>query len=540
MLDLKRATLAVQIGVFIASSGFYFSSANAGEEPGFPLDEHIDQFRIHEYSFRDLYYSGEKLFSAPFNALDGVGSNLDLSPVDPETKAVKKRFTRSPRPDLPGWLANVRRPDGPQAQNCVECHNERNGNVLNEQRDAFRMGDISMWIERQTTNLSGAGALQLLAEQSSKELWAIRDSALQEAASTGVPVSKELLTSNDVSYGYLTAYPDGTLDTDEVEGISTEDAPLIFTKALGISPYHLKGIVSFMRFFVAGSTDVTVGMQSPERYPPDMDQDSDGVINELSTGDITAMTLFIAAQPRPVTKLELHENIGGKFRLSRQEIKSIRRGEELFADIGCAGCHKPVLHLKNAVFSEPSSTPGFHFPIFWVNMINPDLTISGDDPLNYGYDLDNPVRFDLTKLPDARCRKWRKRGNISGAFYDFISWRDKPNRCFLQFEADGAGGAYVRLYGDQKRHYMGEGLDEPIVEFGVPEWRTKELWGVGSTGPWLHDGRATTLTEAIYWHGGEGEDSKNEFFALGETQQDNVRAFLKNLVVYDPKRNEIR
>jgi CxxC motif-containing protein (DUF1111 family) len=30
---------------------------------------------------------------------------------------------------------------------------------------------------------------------------------------------------------------------------------------------------------------------------------------------------------------------------------------------------------------------------------------------------------------------------------------------------------------------------------------TRPLWGVADTGPWLHDGRATTLTEAILLHG---------------------------------------
>jgi CxxC motif-containing protein (DUF1111 family) len=32
---------------------------------------------------------------------------------------------------------------------------------------------------------------------------------------------------------------------------------------------------------------------------------------------------------------------------------------------------------------------------------------------------------------------------------------------------------------------------------------TRPLWGVGDTGPWLHDGRATTLLEAITLHRGE-------------------------------------
>lgn len=38
------------------------------------------------------------------------------------------------------------------------------------------------------------------------------------------------------------------------------------------------------------------------------------------------------------------------------------------------------------------------------------------------------------------------------------------------------------------------------------EWRTAPLWALGD-GPYLHDGRARTLLEAIFWHGGEASSS---------------------------------
>jgi CxxC motif-containing protein (DUF1111 family) len=34
------------------------------------------------------------------------------------------------------------------------------------------------------------------------------------------------------------------------------------------------------------------------------------------------------------------------------------------------------------------------------------------------------------------------------------------------------------------------------------EWRTAPLWGVADSGPYLHDGRANSLAEAIELHGG--------------------------------------
>ena len=89
---------------------------------------------------------------------------------------------------------------------------------------------------------------------------------------------------------------------------------------------------------------------------------------------------------------------------------------------------------------------------------------------------------------------------------------------------------------------MGPGLAEDIDDFfrGASVWRTKELWGVGSTGPWLHDGRATTLTEAIRWHGGEAEIVKDNYFSRPEQDQDDLIEFLNNLVIYSPERKKIQ
>lgn len=45
----------------------------------------------------------------------------------------------------------------------------------------------------------------------------------------------------------------------------------------------------------------------------------------------------------------------------------------------------------------------------------------------------------------------------------------------------------------------------------------------------LHDGRARNLTEAIMWHGGEGEASKNLFKQMSKEEREAVIAFLNSL-----------
>jgi CxxC motif-containing protein (DUF1111 family) len=45
----------------------------------------------------------------------------------------------------------------------------------------------------------------------------------------------------------------------------------------------------------------------------------------------------------------------------------------------------------------------------------------------------------------------------------------------------------------------------------------------------LHDGRARTIEEAILWHGGEGEASKQAFEVMTAENQRALLAFLQSL-----------
>ena len=67
------------------------------------------------------------------------------------------------------------------------------------------------------------------------------------------------------------------------------------------------------------------------------------------------------------------------------------------------------------------------------------------------------------------------------------------------------------------------------------EWKTRPLWGIGMTKlvnghtDFLHDGRARNLEEAILWHGGEAQSSREAFMSLSKSDRTNVLAFLKAL-----------
>ena len=63
------------------------------------------------------------------------------------------------------------------------------------------------------------------------------------------------------------------------------------------------------------------------------------------------------------------------------------------------------------------------------------------------------------------------------------------------------------------------------------QFSTTRLWGVGSTPPYLHDGRATDLDSAIRLHGGEGATARNAYLALAEDQRGKLLDFLSSLVL---------
>jgi len=93
-------------------------------------------------------------------------------------------------------------------------------------------------------------------------------------------------------------------------------------------------------------------------------------------------------------------------------------------------------------------------------------------------------------------------------------------------------------YTDLLLHDMGPGLDDGVAEHGLSEsseWRTSPLWGIGLTKRinhyvgFLHDGRARTIEEAILWHGGEAESSKERYKSLANKQKTQLIAWLQQL-----------
>lgn len=478
------------------------------EEAPDPVDQNALNALVAEdpmQAFLDAFDAGDELTEVSFTTERGVGAHIGEGRV----------FTRFPRADLDGpkeWANHFPiREGGANATSCIACHNAPFANgagdvALNVVVDPGHTGDPSKYLERNTLPLFALGIPQRLAEEISMDLNAQRLAAEAQACTQGEATTQ--LASKGVEYGSLRvirlqAEPcevaiDGT-------GLAGIDADLI------IKPFGWKGNHATIRAFTRQAAHNELGMQAVELVGAE-DGDFDGVTDELTVGDMTALTVYMAALERPVTLLELAEL--GLAELTDAERADITAGETLFVDAECGTCHTPSMPIEDPIFREPSQVTGYFDETF------PD----GSDPASHGLLASTSVSFDLTAdQPNNQIEVAEGMSYLMGAV-----------------ARDDQGVATARWFTDFKRHDMGEALADPDdpLGLGASMFLTRSLAGVGVTGPWLHDGRATTLHDAIVLHGGEATASVDRYISMTGREQAQIVAFLENQVMFASEEEE--
>jgi hypothetical protein len=219
--------------------------------------------------------------------------------------------------------------------------------------------------ERNTLAMMGAGPIEMLAREMTAELTAIREAALLQAQILGVAVTRPL-SAKGVAFGSITVLPDGRVDPTAIEGVDWD---------LIVKPFHQKGAVVSLREFSNNAMNHHHGMQSVERFDLDTDPDGDGVTNELTVGDITAVTVFQAQLNTP----------GRLLPASHARRAAAERGEQLFSAIRCAKCHVPAMVLNSPLFTEPNpynpNSPDKNLQVSQVGrLISFDMTRDGPEP----------------------------------------------------------------------------------------------------------------------------------------------------------------
>jgi mono/diheme cytochrome c family protein len=379
---------------------------------------------------------------------------------------------------------------------CAGCHGRPRG-------AAGSGGDVVTRPDsRDAPHLFGLGLKEMLADEITSDLRAIRQQAVDEArlAPSNRPVTKAIV-SKGISYGAISATRHGNrveVDTSAVKGVDAD---------LRVRPFFAHGGTISIREFAVGAWHAEMGLQAvdPElaaaqagariTTPSGMvldgatdqietspasaageDPDGDGVTNEIPTSVVDHMEFYLLNYFKPATY---------------DQTAAVTAGRQKFREVGCAQCHVP------------------------------DLQISRDRRVADLETVYDPANGIFNNLFGTASPLFTQHDDASG----FPALKRSNNQPFL-----------VRnIFSDFKRHDLGPYFYERNYSGAISKlFLTTPLWGVGTTAPYGHDGRSINLREVILRHGGEAQVARDAFVALSPGDQLKLLEFLNSLVIFPP------
>ena len=158
--------------------------------------------------------------------------------------------------------------------------------------------------------------------------------------------------------------------------------------------------------------------------------------------------------------------------------------------------------------------------VFYVATLAPPARRAADDPL---------VLRGQRIFEQAQCATCHRPTYVTGT--------PPLAERFPQFSSPALEGQTIRPYTDLLLHDMGEALADgrPDHRANGRQWRTPPLWGVGlihvvnGHQRLLHDGRARGVLEAVMWHGGEAQHSREHVRGLSAEDRDALVRFVESL-----------
>jgi hypothetical protein len=361
--------------------------------------------------------------------------------------------------------------------------------------------------DRKTIGMSGSGFVEMLARQMTADLQVERDAT--------PPGNSRQLMSKGVSFGTLTHNADGSWNTSHVQGLAAPSLSSTGTTppSLIIRPMHQVGNVVSIRQFSNNAFNHHHGMQSEERFGLNTDPDGDGVANELTVADLTAVSMFQATLAVP-----------GRVIPNDPAVKRANLvGEAVFDKIGCATCHATLSLTSNNNPGLPGQ-PGWIY--FEPNPYNP-ATGPNSPNLQLGptnYPVSAPaLTVDLTSdtLPLPRLRA--QDGVVVVEAYTDLKLHD------ISATSNPATDPECEPL-DQSQPAGSAGFFAGNCKF-----ITRKLWGFyNQGGAFMHHGKFTTAREAVEAHSGEARSQRLAFDALSADLQNDVIEFLKSLQVLPP------
>ncbi|MBK7948480.1 MAG: thiol oxidoreductase-like protein [Deltaproteobacteria bacterium] len=377
------------------------------------------------------------------------------------------------------------------ADSCAGCHGRPRG-------AAGFGGDVATRPDsRDAPHLFGLGLQEMLADEITADLRAIRDRAAQQAVQSG-RVAILPLKSKGIRFGSIRVAPDGSVDTSGVLGVDPD---------LRVRPFFAQGGTISIREFLVGAFNAEMGVEASDpllhaaasgarvvtpagmvldgsldaiERPPAAneadDPDGDGVRDELPVSLVDHMEFYLLNYFKPA----VHE-----------QSRLAQAGRQVFDAVGCGSCHVP------------------------------DLRIERDRRVADVETRFDPVRGVFNRLFATASLRLVAVDDGSG----FASLKRPAREPFV-----------VRnFFADLKRHDLGPAFHERNYDgTTTTHFMTEPLWGVGSTSPYGHDGRSISLREVVLRHGGEARRQRDAFAAMPEVAQLALFEFLESLVLFPP------
>ncbi len=367
------------------------------------------------------------------------------------------------------------------ADSCAACHGRPRGSA------GFGGDVVTRPDSRGAPHLFGLGLKEMLADEITADLRGIKAAALSHARVRGRSVTKEL-TSKGISYGMITAHPDGSVDVARIEGVDPD---------LRVRPFFAHGGTISIREFVVGALNAEMGLQALD---PDLATAAAGgrVVSPAGMVLDGALDKIEAPPAAPVNEIPTSLVDHLEFYLlnyfkpgTYARGDTALEGRRLFQQVECARCHIS------------------------------DLPLESDRRVADVETVFDPVRGIFNHLFATAT-----------PLHDVVS--------------DGSGlpplnpplfGPFLvkNIFTDFKRHDLGPNFHERNYDGSLQTaFLTRPLWGVGSIAAFGHDGRSINLTEVILRHGGEAQAERDAFAALPPPHQDALLDFLKTLVIFPP------
>ena len=134
------------------------------------------------------------------------------------------------------------------ADSCAGCHGRPRGSA------GFGGSVFTRPDSRDAPHLFGVGLKEMLADEITADLRAIRAQAIDQAKRQGKPVTRPL-SSKGIDYGAITAHPNGRVDTSRVDGVDPD---------LRVRPFLAHGATISLREFIVGAFDGEMGLQAQD------------------------------------------------------------------------------------------------------------------------------------------------------------------------------------------------------------------------------------------------------------------------------------